>query len=110
MSNYKGHKDTPYNVMLFRGVPYQLDMSLNEFMKLSDLNHDKLRHSASDFYIRQKCANSKRESVFITINAKPNFNNTTIGAGHMTVTEIGEFNPEVTGKIESFFITKQTLD
>ena len=110
MSDHRGHKDTFYDIMLFRDIPYHLDMALNEFMELSDLNHDKLKHSSSDFYISQKCVPSKEECIYTSIDSKPNFNNTTIGAGHMTVTEIGEFNPEVTGEIHEFSITKQTLD
>ena len=110
MSSYKGHKDTPYDVMLFMGIPYQLDMTLNEFMELSDLNHDKLRHDPAAFFIREKCFSNKEECIYISIAATPSFNNTSIGAGHMTVTEIGDFNPEMTGKIERFSISIETLE
>ena len=85
-------------------------MTLNEFMQLSDLNHNKLKHNSAAFYMRKKCLSSKTSCIYTSISAKPNFNNTTIGSGHMTVTEIGEFNPEVTGNIERFSIIIEELE
>lgn len=100
MSDYQGHKDTPYKIVKFRKVPYQLDMTLNEFIELSDLSHEKtLDHDTAAFYIlnERKC-NVLTET---SIGSTPNFHSNDLG-GHMTTR--GAFNAESTGAIESLFI------
>ena len=103
MSDYEGHKDTPYKIIKFRKVPYQLDMSLNEFIELSDLSHEKtLEHDTSAFYVK----NEKECSSLISteIGSTPNYHST--GGGHMTMR--GAFNPKSTGTIRSFVISSET--
>ncbi len=107
MSDYRGNEDTVYRIIVFRGVPYQLDMTLNQFMELSDLNHDKLRHNVAAFYIRQKeCAPSKEERIYTSIDSTPAYDS--VGGGHLTLR--GDFDPNVTGVIKSFYVGKETLE
>lgn len=107
MSDYKGHEDTLFKIIVFRGVPYQLDMNLNEFMELSDLNHDKLRHSSHSFYFRQKeCAPSDEERIYTHIDSTPAYDSH--GGGHLNLR--GKFDPNVTGVIKGLNISKETLE
>ncbi len=103
MSNYKGHKDTPYKIIKFRKVPYHLDMTLNEFSKLCDLEHyETLGHKRASFYIigEKKCG---VKNTSTEIGSIPRFKN--VGGGHMSVS--GEFIPENSDVIKSFVISSE---
>jgi hypothetical protein len=109
LSDYSSHKDTPYKIIKLRKVPYQLDMDLNEFMELSDLEHDKnLGDRTTNFYIinEQKC--SETNNLKVTIGSTPHYKSSVVGGGHMTTTINGDFNPELTSVIEyiSIYIKK----
>ncbi len=102
MSDYEGHKDTPYKIIKFRKVPYHLDMTLNEFIELSDLEHgENLRHSTTAFYImnESKCDLEITSSIL----SIPGFES--IGGGHMTMR--GDFDPTTTKPIESLSVRLQ---
>ncbi len=105
ISNYKGHKNTPYKIIKFRKVPYHLDMTLNEFINLSDLQHgENLDHDTSAFYIMNepKCL----IPIDTEIGSTPGFES--IGGGHMTMR--GDFDPTTTKPIYSFVISLKEND
>lgn len=99
--NRTGHEDTPYTILKFRNVPYHLDMTMNQFMRLSDLRHGKnLEHGRYHFYIPNE--KSCDTPVTTSIGSKPSYETSLSGFGHMTTTEIGDFEPEITYPIFSF--------
>ena len=97
MSDYDGHQNTPYKIVKFRKVPYHLDMTLNNFMELSDMNHTNVGHNSSvfNFINEKKC---EGYNISTEIGSTPAYSN--IGGGHMTIR--GDFNPKSTGPIRSF--------
>lgn len=99
--NRNGHEDTPYTIIKFRKVPYHLDMTMNQFMKLSDLRHgSNLEHDHWSFYIlNEEYCDTPIET---SIGSKPSYETSLSGFGHMTTTEIGDFEPEITYPIFSF--------
>ncbi len=101
VSDYKGHEDTPYKIVMFRKTPYHLDMTLNEFMELSDLQHGStLKHDTAAFYIINEQICDSKLKTGTGIGSTPNYHST--GVGHVTIR--GEFNPESTGPIKNFSI------
>ncbi len=94
-------EELPYKILKFRGVPYQLDMTLNEFIELSDLEHSEtLDHTLYSFYIKneKKCLSIP---VKTSIASKPAYD--AIGSGHITMR--GDFDPKYSYPIEGFYIT-----
>ncbi len=101
MSDYEGHKDTPYKIIKFRKVPYQLDMTLNEFSELCDLEHEEtLGHTSYTFYIKNEKKCDSRE-LKMTIGSTAYYDTNDLG-GHMTTR--GAFDPKSTGPIESLYV------
>ncbi len=99
--DYKGKFKLPFDIVLFRKVPYQLDMTLNEFMELSDLQHGStLKHDTAAFYIINEQICDSKLKTGTGIGSTPNYHST--GVGHVTIR--GEFNPESTGPIKNFKI------
>ncbi len=97
MSNYEGHENTPYKVVTFRKTPYHLDMTLNEFLELSDLNHEtNLGHTLHSFYIKneKKCSSIP---IKTSIGSTPSYN--TIGGGHITMK--GDFDTKYSKPIRN---------
>ncbi len=85
----------PYDIIKFRKTPYHLDMTLNEFIELNDLDHGtSLGHTLHSFYIKneKKCSSLPIET---SIGSRPIYHS--IGGGHVTIR--GEFNPKSTGPI-----------
>jgi hypothetical protein len=106
LSDYSGHKDTPYKIIKLRKIPYQLDMKLNEFMELSDLKHDKnLKHGSAAFYILNEKKCYETSNLELEIGSRPSYKSTVIGGGHLTTTIDGDFNPELTSQIERILIS-----
>ncbi len=96
MSNYKGHEDTPYKIIKFRKTPYHLDMNLNEFIELTDLEHgETLGHSLHSFSIINEIQCDNKFEINTSIGSTPIYHS--IGGGHVTMR--GEFNPNSTGPI-----------
>ncbi len=91
---YSKSINTTYKIIKFRKTPYKLDMTLNEFIELCDLNHEKnLTHDISSFYIKnEKPCSIETET---SIGSTPNYHS--ISGGHVTMR--GEFNPNSTGPI-----------
>ncbi len=103
--DYGGHDGIPYNIIKFRKAPYQLDMKLNDFMELTDLQHDKsLGHDYSAFYIEGEKKCNENKNIGTEIASEPSFETTVIGGGHMIITEDGDFRPELTGPIERILV------
>ncbi|WP_298955800.1 hypothetical protein [uncultured Nonlabens sp.] len=99
--DYNGYQNTRYKIVKFRKVPYHLEMNLNEFMELSNMEHGiNLRHDTSAFYFinEKKC---DKTQAAVGIGSTPNYEN--IGGGHMTIR--GEFDPKTTGPIKSLGIS-----
>ncbi len=96
-----------FNIILFHNVPYALSMTLNEFMELSNLDHNKLRHNIAAFYIRQKkCFPTNSEyTIYTSLDSEPIYNS--VGGGHITMR--GDFKPESSKLIESIYIKKEKL-
>lgn len=107
-SNYKfEHEDTVFDVILFRQAPYQLDMSVNDFMEMSDLSHEKLRRFRRSFFMFQKeCPITKDTRIFIDIDSRAIYKQE--GGGHMTWT--GDFDPNTSYPIEGLSFYAQTLE
>lgn len=102
MSSFRGHDDTPYEILKFRKVPYHLDMTLNEFTELCDLEHIKtLGHNAFTFYVKneKRCDNSK--PIETDIGSTVKFHSNDLG-GHMTTR--GSFASESTDPIRSLYV------
>ncbi|SDF00578.1 hypothetical protein [Cellulophaga baltica] len=94
---FTGDVAPPFEIILIRQIPYKLGNSLNEFMDLSDLNHDKLKHTHHSFYLEpEKCFLNKNDKILTTVHSNPVYKN--IGGGHMTIR--GAFDPESTGPIK----------
>ncbi|KGK30604.1 hypothetical protein [Cellulophaga sp. E6(2014)] len=95
---FTGDVAPPFEIILLRKIPYKLGNSLNEFMELSDLNHDKLKHTQHSFsFIElEKCSINENETIFTVLDSNPVYKN--IGGGHMTIR--GAFDPESTGPIK----------
>ncbi|TCI94794.1 hypothetical protein [Tenacibaculum sp. M341] len=105
-SKYKEAK-TLFDVIVFRGVPYQLDMTLNEFMELSDLSHYELRRRSRSFFMFQKeCPPTKDSRIYTSINSRAVYK--VEGGGHLTWT--GDFDPHTTYPIKGLSFYKQTLE
>ncbi len=105
--NIRENHVVPYDILMFREIPYQYEMKLNEFLELSDLDHDKLRHSDSSFVIRQKeCSSVSNSRVANYILSKPIFKSK--GIGHLNFT--GDFDPTSSNKINGFEFSIETLE
>ncbi|MBU2998077.1 hypothetical protein KO500_16670 [Cellulophaga baltica] len=102
---FTGDVAPPFEIILLRKIPYKLGNSLNEFMDLSDLNHDKLKHTHHSFYFEQeKCTPNKNGRISTTVHSNPIYKN--IGGGHMTIR--GAFDPESTGPIRNLTVRLST--
>ncbi len=95
------------NILKFRKIPYKSGMSLNDFMTLSDLDHDKLRHTRFSFLIRQKeCAPTNESRITTHIASDPVYESK--GVGHLNFT--GDFDPTSSNKINGFEFSIETLE
>ncbi len=105
-----GKTETLYDVILFRKVPYQLDMTLNEFMELSNLSHKKLRKTGgfhrSFFMFQEECPPTEETRIYTAIDSYASYE--TEGGGHMTWT--GDFDPNESSTIESLSFYLETLE
>ena len=105
LKNYPGFEGSPYRIFKLRKIPYQLDMTLNEFLELSDLKHgENLSHDTSAFYIENEL-----ECSIVTetsIGSTPSYHSDDLG-GHMTTR--GAFNLESTGPIDVLDISLKKL-
>lgn len=101
---------TLYDVILFRKVPYQLDMTLNEFMELSNLSHKKLRRTGGfhrSFYMfQEECPPTEETRIYTAIDSYASYE--TEGGGHLTWT--GDFDPTESSPIESLSFYLETLE
>lgn len=102
-----GESETLFNVILFRKIPYQLDMTLNQFMELSDLSHSKLRRNHHSFYFfQEECSPYEDRRIYTSINSRAAYD--TKGGGHMTWR--GDFDPNTTYPIETLSFYLKTLE
>ena len=97
----------PFSTVKFRKIPYKLDMTLNEFMELSDMNHNNVGHNSTTFYIEneKECKNAYGLSVDTEIGSIPAYNN--VGGGHLTIR--GDFDEKVTGSINNITVSLEEL-
>lgn len=107
-NNYKyEHDDTLFDIILFREIPYQLDMTLNEFMELSDLCHHNLKRTRHSFFMFQKeCPPTKDTRIYTSIGSSAVYE--IEGGSHMTWT--GDFDPNTSYPIKSLSFSKETLE
>ena len=105
-----GKTKTLFDVILFRKVPYQLDMTLNEFMELSNLSHKKLRRTGgfhrSFFMFQEECPPTEETRIYTAIDSYASYE--IEGIGHMTWT--GDFDPTESSPIESLSFYLETLE
>ncbi|WP_025743286.1 hypothetical protein [Aquimarina pacifica] len=105
-----GKTQTLFDVVLFRKVPYQLNMTLNEFMELSNLSHKKLRRTGgfhrSFFMFQEECPPTEETRIYTGIDSYASYE--TEGGGHMTWT--GNFDPTKSSTIESLSFYLKTLE
>lgn len=107
MSDYQDYEQAPYKVIKFRQIPYQVDMTLNQFMELSDLTHDKLRRSRFYFFMLQKeCPPSKTERIYTYLDSEPIYS--VEGSGRLTW--IGDFEASESSVLKGIEVSVQTLD
>jgi len=103
----KYRHSVPFDIVIFYKIPYQYEMKLNDFLKLSDLNHDKLRHNDVSFIIRRKeCAPDENHRITNYILSDPVYQTTDVGIGYVR----GNFNPNSSNVINGFGVTLETID
>ena len=96
-----------FPIIFFRGVPHELNMSLNEFLELSDLNHDKLKRTTTNFFMLQReCPQSKSSRVYTSIDSSPSFDSK--GGGHLTLR--GSFDPNSSEVITSLYMRSMKIN
>lgn len=107
LSDYQDYEGAPYKIIKFRQIPYQIDMTLNQFMELSDLTHDKLRRSRFYFFMLQKeCPPSSIERIYTYLDSEPIY--AVEGSGRLTW--IGDFDAKESRVLKGIEVSVQTLD
>ncbi len=107
LQDYRGHDDTKFDVIIFRNIPYHLDMKLNDFLELSDLDHTKLRRRSRSFFMFQKeCPPNDFQRIFTSIGSEAAYESE--GVGHLTYT--GDFDPNTSSEIRSLSVSLYTLE
>ncbi len=103
----RGNHNDSLDIVMFRKIPYHYEMKLNQFLELSDLDHDKLRHTRFSFLIRQKeCAPTNDSRITTRIASDPVYESK--GVGHLNFT--GDFDPTSSNKINGFEFSIETLE
>ncbi len=104
--DYEG-KNILFDVIIFRNIPYHLDMKLNDFLELSDLDHTKLRRRSRSFFMFQKeCPSNDFQRIFTSIGSEAVYESE--GVGHLTYT--GDFDPNTSSEIRSLSVSLYTLE
>lgn len=96
--------NTPFKVIMFRGIPYKLSTEMYDFLDLSNLKRKDLDYHRLYIY-ENDCAKSSKKIIYTKMESKPYFE--TSGGGHLTWT--GPYDPEKSLSIEYITFSIHTL-
>lgn len=101
--NFK-YSEAPYDIIVFRGIPYKLYMDMYDFLDLSRLTRNDLDYHRLYFY-EKDCYVSSNNIIYTHLESKPYFE--IRGGGHLTWT--GPYNPDKSCSIDYITFSLQTL-
>ncbi|GAA3521436.1 hypothetical protein GCM10022393_39780 [Aquimarina addita] len=98
------YSDEPYDIIIFRDIPYRLTMDMYDFLNLSNLTRNDLDYHRLYFYDKS-CSLSSNNIIYTHIESEPYFE--TSGGGHLTWR--GPYNPNKSRSIDYITFSVETL-
>ena len=97
--------DIPYNIIMFRGIPYRLYTDMYDFIDLSSLTRKDLNYHRIYIY-EKECSQSNNNILYTHVESEPYFE--TRGGGHLTWR--GPYNPNKSLPIDYINFSLNSLD